>query len=575
MSTFSGRQTAPTLSAPGTSTRSSSGPLGHPLHRIQRSGGNSAVSGLIQRKLRIGAPDSPEEREADRVAAEVMRMPAGAGPVAIGSYSPVLRRKCAACSEEEEQIHRSATGEGPGTAPPIVNEVLSQPGQPLPESTRNFFEPRLGIDLSRVRIHTDAQAARSADAVHAKAYTVGSHIAFGIGEMPSGLLLAHELAHVATQSEPSPKLHRQATDDPQNKKEAHDPRKCGPGTENPNCTPCFPETKEEKRVCGWPSHDLRPSEPCAAWPRLFAISIRDSMLLSFPIFMAGTTRCGAVGDVLFSYLLGFSKAYRFEGSDCVAISARDNPKGGPMAGDAAKLAFDAIKNRLPALLSADDGQVHDRQLSLTAALGTEGSDRLTHPDIEYDGAPVNAAGVLAGGFGKGGLGSDIFGDDDRVLGGTVTISILRTDPQTGTRQVRLHYKPTVYVKDTVDFCPGNLGSRFAQAATIILSKLEASGVARDVPIEIRYNLDEMTDTQEIFSNQKPEPRPEPVPIPPPIPRPRHPTEYTVKPGDYLIRIAERFYADGSQWPKIYNANRGVIGADPNLILPGQRLVIPE
>jgi nucleoid-associated protein YgaU len=43
----------------------------------------------------------------------------------------------------------------------------------------------------------------------------------------------------------------------------------------------------------------------------------------------------------------------------------------------------------------------------------------------------------------------------------------------------------------------------------------------------------------------------------------------------MRRIAERFYADGDQWPKIYHANRGVIGTDPNLILPGQRLVIPE
>ena len=51
-----------------------------------------------------------------------------------------------------------------------------------------------------MRIHADAQAAASAHAVHALAYTVGHHIAFGQGRYapftPAGdALLAHELAH--------------------------------------------------------------------------------------------------------------------------------------------------------------------------------------------------------------------------------------------------------------------------------------------------------------------------------------------------------------------------------------------
>jgi hypothetical protein len=202
MSTFSGSQLAPAISSPRTT---SPGVSGHPMHRLHRSAGNSAVSGVIQRKLQIGAPDTPEEREADRVAEQIMRMPDGAGPVAIGSSASVLHRKCAACSEEEEEIHRSATGAGPGTAPPIVNEVLSQPGQPLPKSTRDFFEPRLGADLSGVRIHTDNQAALSAEAIGARAYTMGSHIAFGSGayapqSQAGRSLLAHELAHTLQQS---------------------------------------------------------------------------------------------------------------------------------------------------------------------------------------------------------------------------------------------------------------------------------------------------------------------------------------------------------------------------------------
>lgn len=58
----------------------------------------------------------------------------------------------------------------------------------------------------------------------------------------------------------------------------------------------------------------------------------------------------------------------------------------------------------------------------------------------------------------------------------------------------------------------------------------------------------------------------------PAPAPAQHT-YTVQPGDNLTRIATRFYGN-SNWQKIYDANRGVIGGNPNLIRPGQVIVIP-
>lgn len=48
----------------------------------------------------------------------------------------------------------------------------------------------------------------------------------------------------------------------------------------------------------------------------------------------------------------------------------------------------------------------------------------------------------------------------------------------------------------------------------------------------------------------------------------------VRPGDTLYDIADRFYGDPTRWPDIYDANRDVIGEDPNLIFPGQWLKIP-
>lgn len=71
------------------------------------------------------------------------------------------------------------------------------------------MEPRFGHDFSRVRVHADRQAADSARAVKALAYTVGQDIVFGQSSYsPSShggrQLMAHELAHSIQQGAGSP-----------------------------------------------------------------------------------------------------------------------------------------------------------------------------------------------------------------------------------------------------------------------------------------------------------------------------------------------------------------------------------
>lgn len=58
------------------------------------------------------------------------------------------------------------------------------------------------------------------------------------------------------------------------------------------------------------------------------------------------------------------------------------------------------------------------------------------------------------------------------------------------------------------------------------------------------------------------------------PAPSSAQSYTVKSGDCLCAIARRFYGDDKRYIDIYNANKSIIGGNPNLIMPGQKLIIP-
>ena len=51
--------------------------------------------------------------------------------------------------------------------------------------------------------------------------------------------------------------------------------------------------------------------------------------------------------------------------------------------------------------------------------------------------------------------------------------------------------------------------------------------------------------------------------------------YVVKPGDTLRSIAQDRYGDAAQWPRIYDANRDVIGPDPDALIAGTTLTIPR
>ena len=164
---------------------------------------------FFQPKLTINKRNDIYEQEADAMADRVMRMPVN-NEQPFFSPKPIpasgLQRTCDECKEEEQmQRKENMNGEAEGH-----NELesyvgaMNSTGEPLPNKVRSFFEPRFGYDFSNVKIHSDAEAARSARSVNALAYTSGNHIVFNSGQYSPGTdsgrrLLGHELTHVIQQ----------------------------------------------------------------------------------------------------------------------------------------------------------------------------------------------------------------------------------------------------------------------------------------------------------------------------------------------------------------------------------------
>jgi hypothetical protein len=167
---------------------------------FQRVVGNHTVqdlfkAGVLQPKLKIGEPGDKYELEADTMADQVMRMPDSV---------------CPSCMEKKEELiqpkgENSATAEvSPGIESGI--NLLKGGGQTLPESVRNYFEPRFGYDFSGVRVHTGVEANETAKSINARAFTLGKDIVFSGGQYAQETtqgqkLLAHELVHIIQQSE--------------------------------------------------------------------------------------------------------------------------------------------------------------------------------------------------------------------------------------------------------------------------------------------------------------------------------------------------------------------------------------
>lgn len=261
-------------------------------------------------KLVLGRPGDAEEADADRAARRVLRMRAprrAETSEPTRSAEPVVRRKCAACEDDERRVERKtpspslAVQAGAGVAGrtnAVIHDALGR-GEALPVSTRRFFEPRFGHDFSDVRVHHDAAAAEASRDVDALAFTYGRDIFFAAGRYAPGRadgdeLLAHELAHVVQQaSAPGPIRRIVAVED-------HDP-----------CP-------------GYASHEVARShtEPGLLSPHVTLIAPGELLLADFGVDWRHAKSSLATDPTLATWLARFESddTYRIEiagYSDCV------------------------------------------------------------------------------------------------------------------------------------------------------------------------------------------------------------------------------------------------------------------
>jgi len=237
-----------------------------------------------------------------------------------------------------------------------------------------------------------------------------------------------------------------------------------------------------------------PPSFCCPFPLGTATLVRDQIRLPF-LAAIGSQVTPSVVPVWLTWFNGGAGMQNFSGRfgadftadpTTVAVSALlsadlaanlDAAQVQALAATAAPAAPVSLLPALPAGYTADK----------TRSLETDGDPMLM--DFSTIGT---APGNLAGGVGKTQTTCSVGAtpspaDDARILR-DVTATFIRNPNGSITVTPTLHYR----VIDTVDLCPGNCGSDVGvineQLATIPMSRLEASGVAGDVPFTVDFTV---------------------------------------------------------------------------------------
>lgn len=151
-------------------------------------------------------PELAQRRAAPEAASPSNEAGAASRPLGMHDTASLLHLQRTAGNQGVLQMlaGEQAQEQEPEGPSPVHDVVGRGGGSPLDESTKSSMESRFGQDFGDVRVHTDAKASASAEAVGANAYTVGSDVVFRSGHFdaasPTGQrTIAHELSHVVQQ----------------------------------------------------------------------------------------------------------------------------------------------------------------------------------------------------------------------------------------------------------------------------------------------------------------------------------------------------------------------------------------
>lgn len=143
-----------------------------------------------QGAVRVSSPQDSAEREAAQIARRIVSMPAAAQAASPSAGAAAAAPRSSPSTARFDHLVPGLSSAGSG--------------QPLPRSVQRELAPRLGADLSAVRVHTGEASAQASRRLNAAAFTLGRDIHFGRNRYQphSGAgreLLAHELVHTVQQ----------------------------------------------------------------------------------------------------------------------------------------------------------------------------------------------------------------------------------------------------------------------------------------------------------------------------------------------------------------------------------------
>ena len=390
--------------------------------------------------------------------------------------------------EEEKTAVQTKSEANNSTASDAVSSKINDTkgnGSKLSKATNSEMSSSIGADFSNVNIHTNSSATSMNNELHAQAFTHGNDIYFNEGKFNPAtaqgkFLLAHELTHVVQQGAAGEKTTQKKSEKIQLQAAPAIP---GIGT----------------TTCGKPSEC--PATFCE--PFFSTIVAEVTRNQSAPVLLAG------IAAKVSPRVVPLWTQYLFGGAAPQNISATfgGDFTSSVVTNDTTTFLVDSLRAELtsspPTFAAGQNIMVIDIATTIPAAISEIGTEGATH-EMNFN-AIGEIPGNIAGGIGTTQTSCPIgarpspFNDSRTASGQALLIKTGNT----------INVIPTILyqVKDTIDLCPGNCGASIEQAATILLSKFEASGISGDVPFTVDFPSMPITPFDIILPTPAPTPAP--------------------------------------------------------------------